>query len=392
MANETVAKFVRWALGTEQRARRLLRRTLTVIRVGTPLAKQGNRQGGMDGVSGAGVCWPVDPSNHDGASFLASDVFYAFYDAARSRVHMLDGLQSKDRHRGAFPLKVGANVFPLFAGSGGVGIVIRTAKFGTDGIAQNIFIGQQGLTLIAHHLPPNAPANSTKVFDPNGAGRSAGLHGLMRVIAWLDPLCGGVSGVIAKDLFQLALNGSKSNGDQTGWLACYFAMTEAVLSAEQGGPLWHSGPGDSLLQGGLTADGRDIRQGATNIGPFGLFTVDTTDPNTGPLDWEPEEDPDCADVGIWARVHFRADRDKKRTNFCGEKRLVVHRWSVRFPLVVEPDCRKTQGDPVQYITDPDIYMAEPNVQVAPSVATPFKLDAIQYAGRATPNLLVKGRV
>lgn len=388
---ETLTKVVRWVLGTERKARSLLRRSLTVIRVGTPLEKQGNKQGGMDGVLAGGVCWPVDPAQHDGASFLAADTFYAFLDATQGGVFMLDGPSATDRHAGAFALKVGANVFPLFSTGSSLGIVVRTAKFGTDGLAQNIFIAQQGLELIAHHLQPNPPANSTLVHDPDAKGRKAGLHGLMRVIAWLEPLCGGKSGVAAKKLFMLALNGSKSGGDATGWLATYFNMTEAILSYEQGGPLWHSGPGDSLLQGGLTADNRDIRQGAINIGVFGLFTVDGRDPNTGPLDWESEEDPQCADVGFPHRVHFRADRDLKRPNFCGEPTFVWHRWHVLQALVVEPDCRNTQQDSAAFINDPDVYMAAPNVQVAPSAATPFRLNTVQYSARATPRLLSKGR-
>lgn len=392
---ETITKFVGWVVGSESKARSLLRRSLTVLRVGTPLDKQGNKQGGMDGVPSGGVVWPVDPDTHDGASFIASDVFWAHYDEPTQNVYCLDELAASARHPGQVPLQVGQNVF-LAQPGGGLGIVIRTAKFGTDGLAKNIFIKFSGLALIAHHLNPNPPDNSTHVFDPDDQGRSAGLHGLMRVVAWLEPFGGATStsSTPLTNLMQLALNGSKSAGDSTGWLATYFAFSEACLSAEVGGPMWHAGPGDSLigsLGGILTSDGRDIRQGAVNIGPFGLFTVDTTDMNTGPLDWEPDEDPDCADVGLWHRVHFRADRDFTRTNFVGDPTKVKHRWSVRIPHIVEPDCHETWPSDAGMLTDKAVYMANPNIQTSPSVATPFRMNAVQYSGRATPWLLSKGR-
>lgn len=377
----------RFIAGPVKYAMERLSRSLTSVSITTPKDKQGNRGGSAHGVPAAGVRWPVDPQTHDGAAFIVADTFYAYYDAKTKQAICLDDLDATAVHTGALPLTLGNDLLTLQPEMSGLGRVVRSAEYGTAGLDKNIFIHDRG-PLNAHHVPPDEPTLSSIVEDGD-SGRKAGLHGPVRVTAWANGWC-NFTGSTAP-LMALVLNATRSGGDNSGWLAMYFEQTEAVGSMEAGGPIGHAGPKDTLLGGTPTSDNRDIRPAALNIGEFGLFTVDMQDSTTGPLDWEPDEDPDCADVGFPHRVHFRADRDKKRKNFCGDEVKLVHRWHVRIPMVVEPDCRAETGDVYGIIHDPTNNANFPNIKPNPSAATPFRLDSVALQGRGTPYLATKGK-
>jgi hypothetical protein len=134
-------------------------------------------------------------------SFIASDAFVAEYIHAKKAVVCWDSLPSTfnpgglgtsislpgQPHVGAKPLIVGTNV-ELAANytEDMIGIVVRTAEYGTSGLDKNVFFGQvpsklsppgpnkPSFVIVAHHLPPNQNLNSTYVSDPNGSANRRG--------------------------------------------------------------------------------------------------------------------------------------------------------------------------------------------------------------------------
>lgn len=271
---EAKFKIVKWVLGAYNAAVTRLRRSLTPEFIGTPSDNAADKQGGAGGVPAGRVAWPVGTASHDGASFLGCDAFPAQYvhstDPKERKVYLLDSLGK--RHYGASPLIVGENVEL----AGGVeadsdGVVVRGAEFGDARkvvggpiLANNIFY-PAGMKLIAHHLDPDPPKQSTQVYDVDG--RKGGLHWPLRVREWLVRFGTGTLGHkaapgflprIFAPLFNFTLN-----GDGTPAMgAAHFGRSEAVLSAEAGGPLRPADDGNHEL--GETSEAK-INQGANDI-------------------------------------------------------------------------------------------------------------------------------
>jgi hypothetical protein len=178
----------KWVLGSVQQAMAKLSRSLSPIFVGAPVAAQGNRKPNMSGVPAGGVAWPVDPSKHDDNSFIGADCFIAEYKHATKTVHALDEIAKPANplqhvpiakpavpHPGADPLTVDVNVrLASEVNADTLGIVVRTAEYGTAGLAKNVFFPMTMGQLIAQHIfdGPNAggPDLSSKIREPSAAG------------------------------------------------------------------------------------------------------------------------------------------------------------------------------------------------------------------------------
>lgn len=253
MAN-LLGKLKLWLLGDEAGARRLAEKHLTTVSLGLPTEHEGDRQDDGDGILTGGVVWPVAPGTHGGKSFLSSWCFLAYYDAKKREVYMLDDFTT--RHHGADPLMVDDNV-KIASGKrrSGIGYVTRMALFGEQGIYENVFKHWRA-DLIAHHLAPNPPDNSSLVADPDEAGIEAGIHWQWRVRKWLTKLCGGkYKKDDGSDVYALMWNLGR-NGDGTeAYGVSHWDRGDGPLSDEGGGPLALADDGNHPValghQGGL---------------------------------------------------------------------------------------------------------------------------------------------
>lgn len=339
---ETSFKVVRWVLGTIAEAMPRLRKSLTGVFIGTPSDNAADIQGNGGGVPACGVAWAVDPDTHGGAMFVVADAFPAEYVEAEKKIYMLDSLGK--RHAGARPLIVGKNV-ELAAGVIGdaQGTVSRGAEFGDAKrggvkLGNNVFYPAAG-QLIAHHLQPDPPKQSTQCYDVDG--RKAGIHYQWRVVEWVKAFCQGATGV-AEKVFAVALNMTR-NGDGTaahGIAVFKGGKSFAALSNEAGGPLKPADDRNHVL--GETGEGL-IHQGANDIdvlyGPIRKLY--------GPEELVDEQWEDGGKGPYPKRVEKRPDFEAKHTNACGDPAPLVIKfqtwddWNTyptypRFPEVPPP--------------------------------------------------------
>lgn len=304
-------KMVKWVLGAYNAVVTRLRRSLTPEFISTPSDNAGDVQSGIGGVPAGRVAWPVGTASHDGASFVGCDAFPAKYVHKDKKVYLLDTLGK--RHYGAKPLEVGKNV-ELAGGieSDSDGVVVRGAEFGDaqkvvggPKLANNIFY-PAGSKLIAHHLQPDPPTQSSQVYDVDG--RKGGLHYPLRVREWLVKIGTGLLGAkqaggFLPKIFAPLFNFTE-NGDGTpAHGAAHFADSEAVLSAERGGPLRPADDGNHEL--GKTSDAK-VNQGANDIdvlygpiralyGPEELVDEQWENGSKGPYIKRVEKRPDFTD-------------------------------------------------------------------------------------------------
>lgn len=370
----------RWVLGAKEKAQKLAYASLSKLHMGTAREQEGDTPGNNNGIPAGCVAWPVEQDSHEGASFLAADVFYAVYDAKKREVYMLDDIDGT-RHTGAKPLRVGKNVF--IDGSvkrSGRGTVKRTAEYGTAGIYKNVFQHTRA-DLIAHHLDPNPPDNSSLVGDPDeNSERQGGLHYPLRVREWVRKFCSGASQAVQEKLFAPLLNMSR-NGDGTdAHGAAHFARGEAALSDEAKGPLACADDNNHRL--GVTGDAT-IHQGGVNIdalyGPIeGLY---------GPEEivvtpWEPG-----SKGPFIMRVEKRPDFDAKHKNYCGKDVPLVIKWQTWAmnreypPTIKEPDPKKPTPEP-RY----PAMLVPPETGLPPTNASPLELEAPSKYGHPAPAL------
>jgi hypothetical protein len=177
---DTNNKFIKWVLGPSVTAIQKLKSSVTHLFIGTPTDKQGDSFGNAVGAPAGGVIWPVDSQNHGDMGFISADSFLAHYDHNTQEATMLDTCDNGifTPHPFAQKLELGRNLFlPQPLNRSCVGLVIRTAEYGSDGIPKNVFLahvggpGQPDFEIIAHHLSPNPNSNSTLVADPDDNGR-----------------------------------------------------------------------------------------------------------------------------------------------------------------------------------------------------------------------------
>lgn len=326
MSREPLKKIRLWALGARDKAMQRLARTLDLFHVVTSSEKPGDRQGNMRGAPAGKVAWPVQPDTHDGVSFIASDAFFAEYDAEAKRVWCLDDMNGK-RHTGADPLVIGTNVEVLNgARRSGKGLVVRTAEYGTKGLYKNVFIHADG-DLIAHHRQPDPPHNSSLVHDP-GEGPddwAGGLHYPLRVRAFIEQFCQHkTTGGQIDPVYAPLLNMTRNGDGTVAHGAASWARGEGVLSDEALGPLAPCDDGNRHLVG-ITHNGRRVYESGLNIS-----TMKLGDPAAGivysPVEFD--KTPRVPDGGgpFWMHTHFREDMQLRHGTLCNGQQPGTKIW------------------------------------------------------------------
>ena len=188
-----------------------------------------------------------------------------------------------------------------------------------------LFFPAAGADLIAHHRGPQPPDFSSLVYDIDGAGgidpnRKAGLHSAW----WVQKLTPTIG--------ALAMNFTKSRGDDTGW-GLYYSQPGGGGSVDRNAPLgimafgswerrgpWHPGHRADKHQEIQTPDGP---VNAGHIWTNALFYMDQF--RDGSLDFETALHPKTVDVGIPSQVHLRWDTNTDRW-----------RWHVKIPIFEIP--------------------------------------------------------
>lgn len=385
--SEPFDKFKFWILGAKEAAQKAVARSLSVFHVVTKVKQPGYRQGNMRGVPAGKVAWPVSPDTHDGVSFIASDCFFAEYDAQDGVVRCLDDFDGT-YHRGAIPLEVHNPLQPISLQGGktpnihvatdpyqsGIGVVIRTAEFGTDGLNKNVFF-RLG-PLVAHHRDPNQPINSSLVHDPGEGNEdwAGGLHYPLRVRGFIRNFCQDASGDLSKrdtvtgqpiagsNFVYAPLFNFTRNGDGTvAHGGAHFANGEAVLSHEAKGPISPADDGVRHLVGvvryppprpkgvlaGVAAGVKallnpppppppvNVYQGGINISTMLLGD------SSGGILYSPEEfinvQWELGGKGPFVkRVEFREDFKDFHLNLCGKKVKGRKKWQTWSDVTTYP--------------------------------------------------------
>lgn len=356
------SKAVLWLTGSEQDARKALERQGVTASIEIPGQVQGEQTDQGDGRVLGGVVWPVDRGSHGMVGFLTSPVFLAHYDAKQKRVYMLDK-ETGQRHDGAKPLILDENVFVATGKKrSGRGTVIRTALLGEEGIYRNVF-RHDVADLIAHHVNPDPPENSSLVSDPDGdSDRQGGLHYPLRVREWAWSFC---TKTIAKTgkLFAPLFNMGR-NGDGTpAFGAAHWDRDEGTLSDEGGGPLATADDGNHILAFTNEVDANRINQGGLHI--MSLY---------GPIDgrYMPEEliplPYERGSKGPFVViVEKRPDLTAKHKNHCGKEVPGLIKWQSyamfrEYPPAVPPDDPPTDDPPEGPPRDP----GEPGSPITPT--------------------------
>lgn len=386
--NEGRGWFRRFLLGAKTRAQSLARRSLSVFTITVPAKLPGEVQSDMAGIPAAGVAYPVNPANYDTANFICADAFAAEYDKSEDAVYLLDRMGARVPEK---PLSVGYNVFlsrPL--NEDYIGALVRGAEYGSDGLKQNIFLAINpssgaGPSLVAHHYQPNPPDNSSMVYDPGDGSdddASAGLHGAVWVMPWVKGFCSanpqhempGKTDVPLVDPpaslpegWALALNGTMSGGDTTGWLTTRHANRMACYSQEAGGPLM---PTEGVRH--MLAKAKDPRDGTDWRINQGMLWCDAIwgrgDPKKqAPLEILDRDAPDyTVPEGFYVKARIVYDDDLMHVNHCGANRRGMRIVVVPLPITQQPPCtasrqvvKDSNGNPERsYPASQTVYSAD----------------------------------
>lgn len=220
-----------------------------------------------------------------------------------------------------------------------------------------------GGPLIAHHEGPTPPKYSRHVFDIDANGdldldRHQGLHSFLRVRGWVEAFCKGVPTPSSKYKtpnatpqlqggMTLMLNATKSEGDNTGYLATTFSSQDATMSHESSGPL-RPATKQHLL--GVTSDIRELVAGAIDTsayytngqekfdGPLEFIFQDYIPPSRGPHPYV---------------VELRMDNDMDHGFLCGTRKN-MWRWETWIPVTETPPCfGESQKVPIDSQGNPD---------------------------------------
>lgn len=368
-----------WVLGTVKQAMAKLSRSLTPIHIGTPRENQGDRAGNVSALPAGKVAWPVDPSTHDGTSIIAADAFFAIYSAKSKEVALLDDINGK-LHPGAYTLDVGVNV--EIAGNekrSGRGIVLRTAEYGSDGIAKNVFIPISG-DLIAHHRPEDPPKNSTLVHDPGEDDDWAGgLHHPLRVRKFIDQFCKAVTDT-DNPLYAPLFNFTRNGDGTVAHGAAHFNAAEACLSYEANGPLRESAPKHKL---GETADAQ-VRAGAIDLN---AYFGDGTDAHTAPIEFNVAEPWQEGKRSFFVTdPEIRYDANEQHPFQCGPRKGKWKLWDTAPLQVYDPPGKKPPTDePPPAEPPPPTFLVPQEAAPLPSVATPAEVESPSTYAHPRPN-------
>lgn len=316
-----------------------------------------------DNQPGAGLFYPIagravartrNPRrDYGGADGITSDAILAEYDPTTKRVYALDTLGSRNPRTA--PWEVGKDIALLAdARKPSKGVVVRGCLTGEKGFDAHVYIAAAAgpragqAPIILHHEQPNPPDNSTLAYDPDGASnRVAPLSDALRIRAGLATLCQPITGVKEPELYWVYLNGTRSGGRESGWLATTFDREDALLSNEVGGPLRPSSVKHEL---GITSDKRSVRVGALSCDA--LFTRGNPEFDA-PLWIEDVEEPNVQEPsGHPVRVHIQHDKDG--TNgphthgfICKPgQRIGMRKVWVAAPVVEGPPCKGQRKKPI----------------------------------------------
>jgi len=364
-------KVVRWVFGTKQKAQEVLMRSVTPEHAGTPREKHGNKFGAATGAPAGRVMWPVDPTTHDGAGFIAADSFWAIYIKAEDKVYCLDSELVDDRHVGALALVVGNNVtLSKQLRKDYFGLVVRTAEYGTAGFKKNVFIaevpadGSSDIRIIAHHDSPTPNQNSTPVFDPDGDGKFGPIDDQLFVRRYnpinISPVdqCGATSSPIQvppidPNAYAVYWNCATSGvGENRGHGLTHFDDAEARASYIMDGPLRPASKKHLHTQTGEMT-GQDIRAMAHDLNALHTNGSPAFD---APKKFYVREEPDVIETeGFRHRVYMEMDTDDCHDSI-GGKRPGKWNRSVPLPLIETPPCEGTADQPSYSRVDtPDIF-------------------------------------
>lgn len=349
-------KMFKWILGSVSEAMSRLR-NIAYLGVTTPHTQDADSKGVAVVAPTGGVWCAVDPSLHDSITIISADAIIAEYSVNDQTAFALDECDPGRyvRHPGAkeWSIQRGDLHVAQPVNEDSIGIVVRTAQYGAEGLLKNVFFplapkspGKGGFEFWAHHRAPNPNVRSTIVHE---VGRQATTDDQWRVVGYnpalrpYDPSTGN-TGVKpppppADGSFATALNGAESGvGENRGHIYTWFGGEIARLGYHMNGPLR---PASRKHIHSLTQDG-PLHAGALDL--FAKFT-NGNPAIDGPLDITPTEEPPVADdEGFWKRVWCRPDNNQPMVGeedfyptIDGPKRGRL-RWAVRSPFVEAPPC------------------------------------------------------
>ena len=335
--------FVMW-LSSPQRKRAAWSMQLYEITAGASRSRNKVRNSGLAAQAGKALATVNDQSEWGGLDFLASDAFVAEEDVQKREYALKDTKQ--DKTPGIDPWRINENIreaLPLES------VVLRAAKVGPGFENEHVAFPARA-KLIAHHRPDDPPINSTQVYDPGDGSATdwnAGLHGPVRVRRWVESFCAQRQTVSTpeKETFALLLNGTKSGGDNSGWLAAHFAKAEALLSAEAFGFAHPADDGNHDV--GETQDAKIMEGGIE----FAVAKFGSTDSGWlySPMAFNPAQWPFPPKHIFPALVELREDYTDRHGTLCGTA-PGRKKWVTWFPLIepgppVGPPIRPPEEPP-----------------------------------------------
>lgn len=399
------AKTVRWM---QAGRRNWAAWSLGLEAVVSGASRSGNSQEVVGLGVGAGRAFAriEDADMYGGLDFLAGDALLAELDSDKGEFWLKE--DAKTRAPGMLPWALRGERKNIRHAKPNEYVVVRAAKQGASMSLEHV--AMRGGALVAHHLEPRPPVNSSMVSDPGEGGddeREAGLHGMMRVRRFARSFCGKYADKDDSPFYALLLNFAKSTGDNSGYGAAHFGRNEALLSYRGGGPLR-----DSDAEHEVAFGEAPIQQGALDVyrhlwGSEGtLFS---------PAEFQNQPWVDGSEGPFIKRVPWREDFAAKHTNHCGKRVQGMKKWMTyadkeslpthpvippppRDPPTDEPPTDappRDPGEPGRPVIDPGpipgkpaptLPMAYLPYQPAPTNTGPGEEEQPSLRGMSTPDI------
>lgn len=368
------AKIARWQQAGERHWQAW---SLALEAVVSGASRAGNTQEPVGLGIGAGRAMArIDNSDlWGGLDFLAGDALVAEFDTDKREFWLKE--TASERTPGMEPWRLEGKDKNIRRAKPSEYVVLRTTKQGL-GLSRE-HVAFRGGELVAHHLDPEPPRNSSMVSDPGEGGddeREAGLHGLMRVRRFARSFCAKYADKSDEPFYALLLNFARSTGDNSGYGAAHFGDVEANLSYRGGGPLRSSdtdhevGFGESSIQQAALDVYRHLwGSEGTLFSPAEFENVPWRRGGEGPF------------IKL---VPWREDFDAFHTNHCGKRVQGMKKWMTyadkewlpthpKLPPTDDPPPRDPEEPPPRDPIDP----GEPGRPV---------IDPGPIPGRGTPTI------
>ena len=337
-----------------------------------------------------------------GLDFLAGDVLVAEFDSDKKEFWLKEDAKERTPHM--LPWYLTGEKKNIRRAKPNEVLVARTAKMGAGQFQEHVAFGNG--PLVAQHLDPNPPVNSSMVVDPGEGGddeREAGLHGLMRVRKFSRSFCAKYAEKSDEPFYALLLNFDKSAGDNSGYGAAHFGRQEALLSYKGGGPLRDSDADHEVAFGEAP-----ITQGALDVyrhlwGSEGTLFSPAEFQN---LPWQ-----DGSEGPFIKRVHWREDFAATHLNHCGKRVRGTKKWMTyadkeRLPEWPQYPPKHPPAPPPQYpppeippAIPPPVYddpppiipgpikpVTSPGASASPTNTGPAEEEQPSLRGMSTPNI------